>query len=407
MRSIRGALARPSSRSTTRLPFTSASVGTVSTPKRSASSGCSVTSIEVTRSRARSLRARWAIRLSIRRAGPEWVAPKKTNKGRVSSVIVTLFSLQKCGLNPSLRAASTLSARCGRPTGSGCRSGSGSGSAGCSPRSSHRVARWLSWSRWRRPGSAPGAGGGAAAGTRGRGGGRLGDRRLARGGGGRDWRRTRDRDRRDPRRRDPEPRRHARRDGGPRRARLAPARRPRTPPGGRLPRGGRAPGRRRAGAPPVARALRRPAQPRARLTLADRKKLILVVIDGLTPEVFEDAVEHESAPAIAFLARHGSYRRGVSTFPSLTPVCLSSIATGAHPDVHRIPHLVWWHRGEQRLVEYGSSFAAIRAAGMRRSIVDSVFNMNEQHLGRDAVTVYEALEAAGLTTAAGNITCYP
>ena len=140
--------------------------------------------------------------------------------------------------------------------------------------------------------------------------------------------------------------------------------------------------------------------------MADRKKLILVVIDGLTPEVFEDAVASESAPALAFLARNGSYRRGVSTFPSLTPVCLSSIATGAHPDVHRIPHLVWWHRGERRLVEYGSSFAAVRAAGARRSIVDAVFNMNEQHLGREAVTVYEALEGAGLTTAAVNITCY-
>jgi hypothetical protein len=137
-----------------------------------------------------------------------------------------------------------------------------------------------------------------------------------------------------------------------------------------------------------------------------RKKLILVVIDGLTPPVFEEAVETGAAPALEFLARHGSYRRGVSTFPSLTPVCLSSIATGAHPDVHRIPHLVWWHRGERRLVEYGSSFAAIRAAGTRRAIVDAIFNMNEQHLGRDAVTLYEALEGAGLTTAAVNITCY-
>jgi predicted AlkP superfamily pyrophosphatase or phosphodiesterase len=140
--------------------------------------------------------------------------------------------------------------------------------------------------------------------------------------------------------------------------------------------------------------------------MASRKKLILAVIDGLTPDVFEDAVETGSAPALAFLAHHGSYRRGVSTFPSLTPVCLSSIATGAHPDVHHIPHLVWWHRGEQRLVEYGSSFAAIRAAGTRRSILDAIFNMNEQHLGQDAVTVYEALEDAGLTTAAVNITCY-
>jgi hypothetical protein len=136
------------------------------------------------------------------------------------------------------------------------------------------------------------------------------------------------------------------------------------------------------------------------------KKLILIVIDGLTPEVFEDAVETESAPALAFLARNGSYRRGTSTFPSLTPVCLSSIATGAHPDVHHIPHLVWWNRDERRLVEYGSSFAAIRAAGTRRSFLDAVFNMNEQHLGKDAVTVYEALEDAGLTTAAVNITCY-
>ena len=92
-------------------------------------------------------------------------------------------------------------------------------------------------------------------------------------------------------------------------------------------------------------------------------KLILVVIDGLTPAVFEDAVESGATPALAFLAEHGSYGRGVSTFPSLTPVCLSSIATGAHPDVHRIPHLVWYHRGERRVVEYGSSFAAIRAAG--------------------------------------------
>src|SRR6266516_1876553 len=98
--------------------------------------------------------------------------------------------------------------------------------------------------------------------------------------------------------------------------------------------------------------------------------------------------------------------RGVSTFPSLTPVCLSSIATGEHPDVHRIPHLVWYHREEQRVVEYGSSFAAIRAAGTRRSILDAIFNMNEQHLGRGAVTVYEALERSGLVAAAVNVPCY-
>jgi predicted AlkP superfamily pyrophosphatase or phosphodiesterase len=136
------------------------------------------------------------------------------------------------------------------------------------------------------------------------------------------------------------------------------------------------------------------------------KKLILIVVDGLTPAAFERAAEDDRTPALRLLAANGTYARGVSTFPSLTPVCLSSIATGGHPDVHHIPHLVWYHRGERRIVEYGSSFAAIRAAGTRRSVLDAIFNMNEQHLASDAVTVFEALEDAGYTTAAVNFTCY-
>jgi predicted AlkP superfamily pyrophosphatase or phosphodiesterase len=136
------------------------------------------------------------------------------------------------------------------------------------------------------------------------------------------------------------------------------------------------------------------------------KKLVLIVVDGMTPEAFERAVEGGRAPALAFLAEHGVYRRATSVFPSLTPVCLSSIVTGAGPEVHRIPHLVWWHRGERRLVEYGSSFAALRAAGMAQSIVDTIYNMNQRHLAAEAVTLYEALEDAGLVTAAVNITCY-
>jgi predicted AlkP superfamily pyrophosphatase or phosphodiesterase len=136
------------------------------------------------------------------------------------------------------------------------------------------------------------------------------------------------------------------------------------------------------------------------------RKLVLIVIDGLTPAVLEDAVERRDMPALTYLAEHGDYRRAVTTFPSLTPVCLSSLATGAYPDVHGIPHLVWYHRQERRLVEYGSSFSAVRAAGATRAIRDAVFNMNEQHLSRNAVTIFEALEGVGLVTAAVNMVCY-
>jgi Type I phosphodiesterase / nucleotide pyrophosphatase len=132
------------------------------------------------------------------------------------------------------------------------------------------------------------------------------------------------------------------------------------------------------------------------------KRAILILIDGLTPSMLEAT----DAPTLRFLLDSGDYRRAVSTFPSLTPVCLASVATGGHPDVHGIPHLVWWHRDEQRLVEYGSSFAALIAAGLGRGIRDTIVNLNERHLLRSAQTVYEALEDAGLTTAAINITTY-
>ena len=136
------------------------------------------------------------------------------------------------------------------------------------------------------------------------------------------------------------------------------------------------------------------------------RKLVLIVIDGLTPAMLEQAVEREDVPALRFLIEHGEYRRAVTTFPSLTPVCLSSLATGEHPDVHEIPHLVWYHRGEQRLVEYGSSFGAVRAAGTTRAMRDAVFNMNQEHLSLRAVTLFEALEGADFVTAAVNMVCY-
>jgi hypothetical protein len=136
--------------------------------------------------------------------------------------------------------------------------------------------------------------------------------------------------------------------------------------------------------------------------VTDTKRVILIVIDGLTPSMLEATDE----PTLRFLLDNGAYRRATSTFPSLTPVCLASIATGGHPDVHGIPHLVWWNRNDERLVEYGSSFGALVASGLARGIRDTMVNLNEHHLSRSAETVYEQLEDAGLTTAAINITTY-
>ena len=136
------------------------------------------------------------------------------------------------------------------------------------------------------------------------------------------------------------------------------------------------------------------------------KKVVLVVIDGLTPGMLERGIEEGRVPALSHLVDQGSYRRGVTTFPSVTPVCLTTIATGAHPDVHHIPHLSWYHRGERRIIEYGSSFHAMRAVGARQAVRDAVFNMSHSHVSSRATTVFEAVEDAGLVPAAINFTCY-
>ncbi|MEA2373565.1 MAG: hypothetical protein QOD53_28, partial [Thermoleophilaceae bacterium] len=130
------------------------------------------------------------------------------------------------------------------------------------------------------------------------------------------------------------------------------------------------------------------------------KKLVLAVIDALKPEMLDRAIEHGRAPTLALLIERGLYVPDcVSTFPSVTPVAASAITTGAWPDGHHIPSMNWYHRGEQRYVEYGSSFEATRVFGIVKSLQDTVYNMNMAHLSRERLTVFEHLADAGLRSA--------
>ncbi|MBN1530659.1 MAG: alkaline phosphatase family protein [Thermoleophilaceae bacterium] len=134
--------------------------------------------------------------------------------------------------------------------------------------------------------------------------------------------------------------------------------------------------------------------------MAEPKKLVLAVIDSLKPDMLDLAIEEGRAPALEALRERGTYVRDcVSTFPSVTPVASAAIATGTGPGEHHIPSMNWYHRGEERYVEYGSSFQATRAFGVVRSLFDTVYNMNMAHLTRGRKTVFEHLDDAGLRTA--------
>ena len=131
----------------------------------------------------------------------------------------------------------------------------------------------------------------------------------------------------------------------------------------------------------------------------NRRGLILVVIDGLRGDALERAVAEGDAPVLARLMGEGVYvDDSVASFPSVTPVCAATIATGVGPDEHLIPSMNWYHRGDRRYVEYGSSFAAGRRAGIARTLTDTVYSMNRDHLSPAVPTIFETLDDAGLRT---------
>jgi hypothetical protein len=131
-----------------------------------------------------------------------------------------------------------------------------------------------------------------------------------------------------------------------------------------------------------------------------RKKLVLAVIDAMKPAMLERAVASGRAPALQALIERGQHVDDcVAAFPSVTPVCAASIATGTGPDEHEIPAMNWYHRGEGRYVEYGTSFKASQAFGFKQSLTDTIYNMNLEHLAADVPTVFEQLDDADVRTA--------
>ncbi len=133
---------------------------------------------------------------------------------------------------------------------------------------------------------------------------------------------------------------------------------------------------------------------------AKPKKLVLTVIDAMKPAMLERAVNTGRAPALKLLIEQGALVDDcVAAFPSVTPVCAASIATGAGPDRHEIPSMNWYHRGEKRYVEYGTSFKASQTFGFKRSLTDTIYNMNLEHLSKDVETWFETLDDADVRTA--------
>ncbi|MBM7584629.1 putative AlkP superfamily pyrophosphatase or phosphodiesterase [Bacillus pakistanensis] len=86
-------------------------------------------------------------------------------------------------------------------------------------------------------------------------------------------------------------------------------------------------------------------------------KIVLLIIDSLMEEPLKKAIQENKASALAFFLNHGRYNNNlVSSYPTMSVTIDSSLITGSYPDKHKIPGLVWYDEGEQRIINYGNGF---------------------------------------------------
>ena len=138
-----------------------------------------------------------------------------------------------------------------------------------------------------------------------------------------------------------------------------------------------------------------------------RKKVIYMVIDSFHPRALEHGIGQGLLPAFSFLIENGRlYPDCISVFPTVTPACTASLTTGAPPSLHGIPGIVWYHRGERRIIDYGSNWYSILRNGLVQAAQEYLFNLNHKHLGWQVRTIYEDLESKGYFTAASNPIIY-
>ena len=141
--------------------------------------------------------------------------------------------------------------------------------------------------------------------------------------------------------------------------------------------------------------------------MKQRKKLILVVIDAMNPGMFRRTIREGGAPILGELLRRGvCVDDCVVPFPSVTPVCAATIATGTQLEHHGIPSMNWYLRDERRYVEYGTSVRATQRFGFVRPLTDTVYNLNREHLSRDVHTIFERLDDADIRTAGTTFLVY-
>ncbi|BDG49074.1 hypothetical protein PspKH34_36350 [Parageobacillus sp. KH3-4] len=142
-------------------------------------------------------------------------------------------------------------------------------------------------------------------------------------------------------------------------------------------------------------------------TYANKKRVIMLLIDSLMYPPLEKAVKEGSAPAFQFFMENGKvFPNIVSPFPTMSVTVDSSLLTGVYANIHKIPGLVWFHDEEKRLINYGSHIRELVKLGLIRSLKDIIYHMNNHHLSKEIKTIHEEMSMKGKATASINALIY-
>ncbi|RJE90459.1 alkaline phosphatase family protein [Paenibacillus sp. 1011MAR3C5] len=126
------------------------------------------------------------------------------------------------------------------------------------------------------------------------------------------------------------------------------------------------------------------------------KKVIMLVVDSLMSQSIERGIRSNQLPAFQYLIEHGQYYPDlISSFPTMSVTIDSSLLTGAYPDQHQVPGLVWYSSEQRKLINYGTGPMEVLRHGISPVLADALIHLNTDHLSSKMTTLYEDLERLG------------
>ena len=116
------------------------------------------------------------------------------------------------------------------------------------------------------------------------------------------------------------------------------------------------------------------------------KPVLLLVLDGIRPDVLRAAIRDGEAPTLGALAERGeAVWDAASVFPSITPAATAAIVTGEHPAGSGIYGHAWYNEAEDRIVIYGAMTETVITSGPLQVLHNNVWRMNRDDLYADTI----------------------